>query len=207
MANLNFFAAVDDHQAIVDFILSETDARIFEAHSESDQKIREFKSFQELDRAYRVGTDNHHSVVVFLLQLWSPSVVSKFDLEHTSTDAKAAGRHKAQYSADELASMQLYLEIPREHIIAASHFGHNSEKRARNWGYKRGVNWETLEKISNKIQRHIRNRLAVAKAPERPVLPAAYDLFRKGYALKEHFEANWQYEPVPMPAKKRRSKE
>jgi hypothetical protein len=60
-----------------------------------------------------------------------------------------------------------------------------------------GVNWESLKTLSNRIQYHIRKRLAVAKVPGCPVLPQAHELARSGYALKLAAQTPWAYELQP----------
>ncbi len=65
---------------------------------------------------------------------------------------------------------------------------------AQKWDVDTGVNWDALKTLSNRIQYHIRKRLAVAKVPGRPVLPQAFELARSGYALKEAAQTPWEYE-------------
>ena len=80
--------------------------------------------------------------------------------------------------------MQLYFGGVCDRVVTMSHFGHQSETRAKNWGVNGGVNWEALKTLSNRIQYHIRNRLAAAKAHSTCVLPEALELAQAGYALK-----------------------
>ena len=60
-----------------------------------------------------------------------------------------------------------------------------------------GVNWEALKTLSNRIQYHIRKRLAAGKVPGRPVLPQALELARAGYALKLATQTPWAFELQP----------
>jgi hypothetical protein len=59
------------------------------------------------------------------------------------------------------------------------------------------VNWEALKRVSNRIQYHVRKRLAAAKAEGRPVLPQAFELARAGYALKLATQTPSQFELQP----------
>jgi hypothetical protein len=81
--------------------------------------------------------------------------------------------------------------------VTISHFGHQSQVRARKWDVDRGVNWKALKTISNRIQYHVRKRLAAGKVPGCPVLPQAFELARAGYALKQTAQAPWQFELQP----------
>jgi hypothetical protein len=60
-----------------------------------------------------------------------------------------------------------------------------------------GVNWEALKTVSNRIQYHIRKRLAAGKVPGRPVLPQALELAQSGYALKLATQTPWAFELQP----------
>ena len=73
-----------------------------------------------------------------------------------------------------------------------SHFGHQSQVRAKKWDVDKGVNWEALKTVSNRIQYHIRRRLAAGKVPGCPVLAQALELAQAGYALKLATQTPWQ---------------
>jgi len=90
--------------------------------------------------------------------------------------------------------MQLYLGGICDRVVTKSHFGHQSQVRAKAWEVDDGVNWEALKTVSNRIQYHVRKRLAAGKAGSVPVLPAAMSLARAGYALKLATQTPWAYE-------------
>ena len=60
------------------------------------------------------------------------------------------------------------------------------------------MDWQALERLSERVRNHIRRRLAVARVPGRPVLPEAYKLARSGYALKEFMKSPAAHDP-PAP--------
>jgi hypothetical protein len=185
MANLDFFATRADHEAILGFLFASTDIRMFESYSGFGQKLREFHSFEELTVAYDVGADpNGHGTAV-LLQLWSPAVEPGPQIERIALDPRRCEGHTFRYCIDGWGLIQLYLGGIHGRTITKSHYGHNSEARARKWGYSDGVDWGALKSLSNRVQYHIRGRLSVARVPGRPVLAEAYGLARSGYALKE----------------------
>ena len=80
-------------------------------------------------------------------------------------------------------------------VVTRSHFGHQSQARARAGEADDGVNWR-LKTFSNRIQYHVRRRLAAGKAG-RPVLPQAMGLARAGYALKLATQTPWAFELLP----------
>ena len=197
MANLGFFASRDDQKAVADFLFAHTDVRVFESYSEFGQELREFKSFSDLSSAFEVGVDRHGNGTAILLQLWSPSVMAKPEFARIDLDPRRCDGHTFRFCVRGGGLVQLYFGGVHDWVITASTFGHFSEAGARAKGQAAGVNWTALGKLSNKIQYHVRRRLAVARVPGRPVLPQAYELAKSGYALKEAAKARWQYELPP----------
>jgi hypothetical protein len=93
--------------------------------------------------------------------------------------------------------MQLYLGGVCDRVVTKSHFGHQSQVRAKVWEVDDGVNWEALKTVSNRIQYHVRKRLGAGKAGSMPVLPQALELARAGYALKLATQCPDAFELVP----------
>jgi hypothetical protein len=202
-ANLNFFGAEADLKAVTDFLFSSTDVRVFESYSEYDQKLREFRSTEELAAAFPLGTDTFGNGVEILLQLWSPSVMRELTITRIALVPAACNGHTFRYCMDGGALMQLYFGGVHKRVVTRSHFGHQSQTRAQKWGVDNGINWDSLKTVSNRIQYHIRKRLAVAKVPGCPVLPQAFGLAQSGYELKWAAQAPWAYELLPAPVTRR----
>jgi len=193
VANLDFFAAESDQKALVHFLFSSTDVRVFESYSECGQELREFRSLDELASAFPLGEDKHGNGFAILLQLWSPSVMKELEFTRITLRPEKCDGHTFRYRIDGGALIQLYFGGVHEKVITKSHFGHNSEIRARKWEVDAGVNWKELKTLSNRIQYHIRKRLAVGKVPGCPVLAQACELARAGYALKLAAQTPWEY--------------
>jgi hypothetical protein len=193
-ANLDFFAAEADQQAVLDFLFSTTDVRVFESYSDPNADLREFRSTDELAAAFPIGTDPHGNGHAILLQLWSPSVMSELTIVRVTLDPEKCNGHTFRHRIDGAGLMQLDLGGVCGTVITMSHFGHQSQVRAQNWDFDQGVNWEALGKVSNRIQYHLRNRLAAGRVPGRPVLAQALKLARAGYALKLFAHTPWQFE-------------
>jgi hypothetical protein len=196
-ANLDFFAAEADQRAILDLLFSSTDVRVFESYSEYDAELREFRSTDELAAAFPLGTDPHGNGNAILLQLWSPSVMRDLTIERFALNPAACDGHTFRHRIDGGGLMQLYLGGVCGRVVTMSHFGHQSQVRAQKWDVDEGVNWEALQTLSNRIQYHIRKRLAAGKVPGRPVLPQALELARAGYALKLATQTPWAFELQP----------
>jgi hypothetical protein len=197
MANLDFFAAEQDQREVLDFLFSSTDVRVFESYSEYSQNLREFTSTTELANAFPLGHDLHGNSAAVLLQLWSPSVMSELAIKRIALDSKACNGHTFRYCIEGGGLMQLYFGGLCGEVITKSHFGHQSQVRAKKWNVDRGVDWDSLKNLSNRIQHQIRKRLMVFKVPGRPVLSQASTLARAGYSLKEAVQTPWAYELPP----------
>jgi hypothetical protein len=197
MAQLDFFAVHPDLRQVAEFLYGETDFRVYELYSAFGQELREFKSFAELDVAFDIGRDKHGHGCAVLLSLWSPAVMKSPHITRVKLDPKHCDGFTFRYTTGGWGDVQLYLGGLHRKIVTRSHFGHWSERGARSRGYRSGVDWKALAKLSNRVRYHISKRLAVAKVPGRPVLPAAYQLHRKGYELKEAAGARASYTAVP----------
>ncbi len=204
--NLDFFAAEADLRAVIDFVFSSTDARVFESYSEYGAELREFRTTDELAAAFPLGTDPYGNGEAFTFQLWSPSVMRKLIIRRFALNPAACDGHTFRHNIEGGGLMQLYLGGVCGRVVTKSHFGHQSQARARAWAADDGVNWEALKTVSNRIQYHIRTRLAAGKVPGRPVLPQAFELARGGYALKSATQSPDSFELLPVAKPSRRRK-
>jgi hypothetical protein len=195
--NLDFFAAEAGLRAVLDFLFSSTDIRVFESYSEYGAELREFRSTEELAAAFPLGSDPYGNGKVILLQLWSPSVMRDLTIRRFALDPAHCNGHTFRHNIEGGGLMQLYLGGVCERVVTMSHFGHQSQVRAQAWGVDGDVNWQALKTLSNRIQYHIRKRLAAGKVPGRPVLPQALGLARAGYALKLATQTPWAFELLP----------
>jgi hypothetical protein len=193
-ANLDFFAADADQRAVLEFLFSSTDVRVFESYSEYSAELREFRSTDELATAFALGTDEHGNGHAVLLQLWSPSVMRDLTIRRINLDPMHCNGHTFRYCIEGGGLIQLYLGGVCDKVVTKSHYGHQSQVRAETWALEDGVNWEAIKALSNRIQYHIRKRLAVGKAGSASVLPKAFDLAQSGFVLKRAAQTPCAYE-------------
>ncbi len=190
---LDFFAAGTDQRALFDFLFASTDVRVFESYSEFEADLREFRSVDELASAFPIGLDPHGHGYAVCLVLSSPSALCEPTIVRFALDPAKCGGATFRHKIEGEALMLLYLGGVCGQVITKSHFGHQNSVWAERRGCA-GVDWEAFKTISNRIQYHIRKRLAVGKVPGRPVLPEAMRLAQAGYALKEMIQSPVQYE-------------
>lgn len=196
--NLDFFAAETDQRAVLNFLFDSTDVRVFESYSEPSTELREFRSTDDLAASFPIGVDQHGNGAAILLQLWSPAVMNELTISRFALNPTACNGHTFRYRIDGGGLIQLYLGGVCDKVVTKSHFGHQSQVRAQKWEVDQGVNWDALKKLSNRIQYHVRKRLAAGKVPGCPVLPQALELAKAGYALKLATQTPWQYELQPL---------
>lgn len=197
-ANVDFFAAAGDQEAVLHFLFDSTDVRVFESYSEPEKELREFRSVAEVQSVFQLGEDPKGQGNVILLMLWSPSAMAELLIERFALDPAKCQGHTFRHKIGGGALMQLYFGGVAGTVVTKSHFGHQSQTRAENWGSNSGIDWLGLKRVSNQIVYHLRSRLAAGKARGRLVLPEAMRLAGAGYALKEFAHSSWQYSPEPI---------
>jgi hypothetical protein len=194
VADLQFFATRSDHQGIFDFVTTLEGVRIFETYSRFGQELREFRSFDELTKAYDVGADKHGHGISVGLTLWWPDVDPNFQIRRIVLDPESCQGHTVRWVAESSAGIVLQLGGIHEQIVTVSRFAHLLEAGARRWGKSERVDWAAVTKLSSKIQYHIRTRLAVTRADRYLVLAEAYSYVCRGYELRN---GGWKYKAPP----------
>jgi len=177
MANLDFYALGDDLRSLFRFVYAETDVVVYELASEFDCDARQFASLAELEAAFNL--DGHAKSY---LQLWSPTVMAHPVMRRIQL--KVPGR-SFRYAVEGAGLIQLYLDGQRDGVIYHTHYGHWNEAGARQRSMHSADNcdWQALAKLSGRIQRHIRGKLAAAKLYARPVLHQAFCAVQRGHGL------------------------
>ena len=185
---MDFYALKEDIRRLFHFIFEETDLEVFEMHSEPDAALRHFRSFHDLDRAFKLGIDRFGNASETHLALWSPSVSAK--PEPTVINLAPRMEHHFRYTLEESATGLIMLNLGGDHdgMITESCCFHWNEAGARCKGAKDVdlIQWTQLARIAGKIQRHVRGKMAVArvKGLARVVLPHAFTALHAGLTLK-----------------------
>jgi hypothetical protein len=178
MATLNFYALGDDARQLLEFLYLETDVVVYELGSRPNCDLRRFDSVAEVAKAYELG--GYRTVH---LKLWSPSVMAPPVIERIQVTKVPEPYFR--YDVRGVGLIQLYLDGMREGAIHYSHFGHWNEAGAkqRSTCPASDCNWPALRKLSGKIRRHIRGKLAAAKLRACPVLHQAFAMLQQGHGL------------------------
>jgi hypothetical protein len=178
MANLDFYAVTDDLRSLMQFVFNETDIIAYELSSEHNDELRAFRSLSELEKVFILGSP--HSI---FLQLWSPTVMAEPVIRRI--DMMALPGRPFRYGVEGVGLMQLYLGGVRDQMIFHTHFGHWNEAGARRRSMYSvdDCDWRALSRLSGRIQRYVRGRLAFAKLYSCPVLHHAYACVQNGFSL------------------------
>src|SRR6266568_3659952 len=102
MANLDFYATVGDHEALLVGLLQYGDVRIFESYSELDSDLREFTEVDQILDELRQARAPRLAV---LLQIWAPAASAKIEIERFSVTAISAAQKTALLQARPHASI------------------------------------------------------------------------------------------------------
>jgi len=179
MPNCDFYAALEDHRGLLEWLVDEGTCRIYELGSEPEKDLRQFRESFDVLQEF----DKQPSVY---LQLYVLGAGPAFEPRLVPLDPKHCHGKKFRYAAEGWGLVQLYLSIPREGALNSSHTNHNSEKRAKAWAdtYRdmpspNQWDFRRVSAFSSRLNREITRR-SVGKLGSRPVLPSAATLWEAG---------------------------
>ncbi|MEO0574355.1 MAG: hypothetical protein AAF004_02745 [Pseudomonadota bacterium] len=174
MAQLDFYALRSDIETILEFVFEQTDCRVFESYSRPSHELREFSSLDSL-RGSDFLEANHGR---YFLRLLSKSIncepiIREFTLTKTGQKRQEVNG-PGMFQIDEGHRLDTQGDA-----LSWSTFRHWNEAGAKQRSsfpdeLLETVDWKRMRRISGQIQRHIRNKLAVAKIRTRPILPDAF---------------------------------
>lgn len=184
MPHCSFYSLRNDAESVINFILHETDLRIFESYSVPGCELREFRSFSELAAAYEVGIGKCQT----LLMLYSPLMNGMLKIRRFDLKPKICPERPWRMNAEGWGLISLYFGGLHNGVMFPSDTNHNSENRATAWestyldrfGPAAAWDWKEVTRLSRRLNYFIRNRLAISKVGPRAVLPAAYDAIKTG---------------------------
>jgi hypothetical protein len=189
MPNCDFYAAGPDLDELLEFVFALPDCRVFESYSLMEQELVEFQSTAEIRSRYRLGHCGGTGDTV-LLQLVPSRAGGAVGVARIELDPRRCQGATFRYRLTGWGLIQLYLGGVSPRGVVHSHTNHASEKWARAWeatcAWERGPvsawDWREVTRVSSKINRFIRQRLAVGRIASRPVLRHANELLVAGVA-------------------------
>jgi len=186
MPNCDFYAAGTDHRAVLEFVLSQGAADIYELASRFDQPLRRFRSLADFEEHFSISEWTLGAAEPIHLQLHPRGAKGNFLARRIDLNPKSCKGATCRYEARGWGLVQLYLEPPRNGRLENSHTNHNSQERAIAWattardlGDPSDWDWEGVASFSCRLNRFIRS-LAVAKTGSRVILAQAAALQKQG---------------------------
>lgn len=176
MPNLDFYAVDHDRTSVLDAVFELGLFRVFEAFSEPDCELREFKAARQILVGERAVD----------LMLYADASGPEPSVHRIDLRPGALGDATVRYQSQGWGLIQLYFGgLFKGEVLRWSHTNHNTEKRAAKWldtlpelGDPAAWDWPTVTRASSKLNRVIR-AMAVAKVGSHPVLPEAAELMKR----------------------------
>lgn len=90
----NFYASKSDKLQLLDYIFKETDLRVFDSDSAYGEKVREYKSSEEIEQSFDLENGQSFAAT---FQLWSPSFLGQILFEKVMLNPKYCKGHTFRY--------------------------------------------------------------------------------------------------------------
>lgn len=187
--NCDFYAALEDHELLLDWLFRESTCRVFELSSDFETPLREFRAVADVlaqfTRAYPNGRRWH----TVHLQLHVLGAGPPFVPTRVTLDPRACQGATFRFVARGWGLVQLYLSVPDATGLMNSHTNHNSRKRAETWASvtpeaQSVGSWDfkRVTAFSSRLNRQVK-KMGVARIASRAVLPGALRLWEGGVPL------------------------
>ena len=185
--SFDFFASKSDKIALLDFIFSETDLKIFDNSSEYEQEIVEYKGTDTICNKFDLEKGGQFAVT---FNLWTERFGGDILFRKIDLNPKYSKGYTFRYSSDGWGLIQLNFGGLSNNILFHSHIGHFTQKGASKWdtpdnfkGPTDKWNWTEINSTSALLKSHISKNMAVRKVNTFAVLPGADTLFDAGIKL------------------------
>ncbi|MGS0896793.1 hypothetical protein ACVBGC_30300 [Burkholderia stagnalis] len=189
MPNCDFYATLQDHAPLLDWLFMDAACHIYEAYSDFECPLKQFHStddvLSQFERSHRNGKpwDSVH------LQLHVIDAGPLFNATRIELDPDACDGARFRYRADGWGLVQLYLKTSRGNSLENSHTNHFSAKRAEVWAPVTGRepgpaawDFQRIGAFSSRLNRQIKKQ-SIGRLGSRPVLPGASKLWDQGISL------------------------
>ena len=183
----DFFADKSDKINLLDFIIAETDLKIYDLASPYGQEISIYNSTSEIASQFDLENGGQSSIT---FQLWTEEFGGEVLFRKVNLDPKCSKGYTFRYSTDGWGLMQLYLGGIQNNVLFPSHIGHYNKDAALKWEGKNHFNgmvdkwnWKKVEKASRRIRNHIHRKMALSRIGSYGILPGAEQLSASGIKL------------------------
>lgn len=180
MPNCDFYATGSDIDEVISLVFALDDVAVFESYSPFDMRLQQFHCYEDVaDRYPEIGNCSGNAPSV-LLMLCPLSQLDGRRVKRIKLKPSKASGATFREAVEGWGLIQLYIGGIGPKGIIHSHTNHNSEARARTWertnlelGPVDAWDFKLVSSVSSRINRNIREKLAVAEIDSRPVLKDA----------------------------------
>jgi hypothetical protein len=180
MPNCNFYATVDDHSGLLDWLFAEGTCEVHELSSRYEQPLRQFDSRAQVLALFDESPRCVH------LQLRVLGASPPLEPQRVSLNPAHCDGATFRYAAEGWGLVQLYLGNAWRDTLQGSHTNHFTQKGAGKWEpvspQDAGVeawDFKRIASFSSRLNRQIRKR-AAGKLGSQLVLPGALALWEQG---------------------------
>jgi hypothetical protein len=189
MPNCDFYAALEDHASLLDWLFRDGRCEVFESYSEFEQPLAQFGSASEVLKLFERRYTNGRQVDSVGLALYVAASGPQPIIRHIALNPSSCGGATFRFTLEGWGLIGIDLQIASDSGLRCSHTNHNSRLRAEKWvgvsdrlGSPDDWDFAKVTSYSARMNREIRKR-AVDKLGSRVVLPGAKHLFEEGVRL------------------------
>jgi len=189
MPNCDFYATIDDHKELLDWLFAEGTCDVYESYSDFESELKKFSSTSEVldcfEKTYRTG-EKWKSVE---LKIYVLGAGPTFIPRRFSVDPQCCDGATYRYTALGWGLIQLYLHRATQDGLESSHTNHFTKKGVMakamteedclnidSWDFKK------ITAFSSRLNRQIK-KVSVGKLNSRPVLAGGLKVWESGGLL------------------------
>ncbi len=187
MPNCDFYATLEDHVPLLEWLFAESVCDVYEAYSNYEQPLRQFHSPSEVISQFERRFPTGKLWTTVHLQLYVRGASPAFTATRIKLNPASCNGAEFRYAAQGFGLVQFYLAVPCDNALQNSHTNHFSAKAANSWApitdqKPEAWNFELINSVSSRLIRKIRSQ-GVAKLGSRPILPGAWSVWRQGVSF------------------------
>ncbi|KUG08179.1 hypothetical protein [Solirubrum puertoriconensis] len=186
--NYNFFASKTDKLALLDYLFTETDLRLYELSSAFGTEVKAYISTTAVVADYDLKYGSQYAAC---FKLWSPRFGATPNFRRIELNPQSCQGHTFRYATEGWGLIQLYFGGQQNGVLAQSQLGHFNEKGAlaredtyrSRLGLVAAWNWPEINATSHKLKHLLHSKRAVEKIGSIGILPGAAKLAQQGIVL------------------------